>query len=117
MAAEHPLFKVIFANQGQVYEVFARGVSQGGLLGFVEIEDLVFGDRGRLVVDPSEERLRTEFEGVKRFYLPMHAVIRIDEVDKGGVPRIRPEEKDETGKAKVTPFPVPSPPHRGPTRL
>lgn len=100
MAATHPLFKVIFTNQGQVYPV----------------EDLVFGERTQLVVDPSEERLKSEFEGVRRFYLPMNAVIRIDEVDKEGAPRIRPGEKGEVSGAKVTPFPAPTPPSRGPVR-
>lgn len=102
---KHPLFKVIFLNQGQIYEIYARSVSQGGLLGFVEIEDLVFGERTQLVVDPSEEHLKTEFEGVKRFYLPIQSVVRIDEVEKEGTPRILPGEKSEMGT--VTPFPMP----------
>jgi hypothetical protein len=36
------------------------------------------------VVDPSEEHLKAEFTGVARTYLPMHAIIRIDEVEKEG---------------------------------
>ena len=39
--ASHHIFKVLFVNQGKVYEVYARKVSHGGLLGFVEIEELV----------------------------------------------------------------------------
>lgn len=111
---EHPLFKVIFVNQGQIYEIYARGVSQGGLLGFVEIEDLVFGERTKLVVDPSEEHLKTEFEGVKRFYLPIQSVIRIDEVEKEGAARIRPGEKGDMGT--VTPFPFPGIPTSDPKK-
>ena len=34
--ASHRLYKISFLNQGQVYEVYARRVVQGGLLGFVE---------------------------------------------------------------------------------
>jgi len=102
VVAERRLYKVVFLNQGQVYEVFARRVSQGGLLGFVEVEGLVFGARNRVVVDPSEERLQREFEGVKRFYVPMHSVVRIDEVEKQGQSRIT-----EAGKGAVTPFPMP----------
>jgi hypothetical protein len=37
-------------------------------------------------VDPSEERLRHEFEGVQRFHVPLHSVIRIDEVEHTAVP-------------------------------
>src|SRR5699024_11340795 len=51
-----PLYRVAFHNRGEVYEVYARSVSQGGLYGFVEIEELVFGERTQLVVDPGEER-------------------------------------------------------------
>jgi hypothetical protein len=100
------IYKVIFFSQGQVYEVFARNVSQGGLYGFIEVEELLFGERTRIVVDPSEERLKTEFEGVKRFYLPMHAVLRIDEVTKEGNARIRALETSKSG-SNVTPFPLP----------
>ena len=101
--ASQPLYKITFLNQGQVYEIYARHVNQGGLLGFVEIEGLVFGEKTTLVVDPSEERLQREFEGVKRFYVPMHSVVRIDEVEKKGQSRIT-----EVGKGgNVAAFPLP----------
>jgi hypothetical protein len=100
--SKNTLYKVVFVNQGQVYEVYARSVGQGSLFGFVEIEELVFGERTTVVVDPSEEKIKTEFEGVKRTYLPMHAIIRIDEVDKEGPSKI---SKFESGN--VTQFPVP----------
>lgn len=101
---EKRLYRISFLNQGQCYEIYARQVSQGGLFGFIEIEGLVFGAKTQIVVDPTEERLQTEFEGVKRFYVPMHAVVRIDEVEKEGVSRITPPP--EKG-GKVTTFPVP----------
>jgi hypothetical protein len=82
-------YRVIFTNQGQVYEVYARRVSQADLHGFVEVEEIVFGQRSSLVVDPSEERLKTEFQGVNRFFLPIYAISRIDEVEKEGPGRIR----------------------------
>jgi hypothetical protein len=97
------LYKVAFMNQGQVYEVYAKRVNQGGLLGFVEIEGLVFGEKTRVVVDPTEERLQREFEGVKRCYLPLHSILRIDEVEKLGPGRIT-----EAGQgANVAAFPMP----------
>ena len=101
---EKRVFKVVFANQGQTYEIFARAVSQGGLFGFVEVEEIVFGERSQVVVDPSEERLKHEFAGVKRTYLPLHSIMRIDEVEKEGVGRIRRPDGDA---GSVTPFPVP----------
>ena len=100
--ASKTLYKVVFMNQGQVYEVYARSVGQGTLFGFVEVEELVFGERSSVVVDPSEEKIKTEFTGVKRTYLPMHSIIRIDEVDKQGTSKI---SKLEGGN--VTQFPMP----------
>jgi hypothetical protein len=87
MATSH-IFKVVFVNQGKVYEIYARKVSHGSLFGFIEVEELVFGERSAVVVDPTEERIKAEFEGVKRTYLPMHSVVRIDEVRKQGISKI-----------------------------
>ena len=103
------LYRVSYLSQGQVYEIYARQVSQGGLLGFVEIEELVFGERTKVVVDPAEERLQREFEGVKRSYLPMHSILRIDEVEKEGVSRIAPgpESSEKREESKIMPFPLP----------
>lgn len=101
--AKKRLYKVIFVNQGKVYEVYARRVSQGNLYGFVEVEQLVFGEKSAVVIDPTEERLRGEFDGVKVSYIPLHSVIRIDEVERQGNAKIVPlsAKGDE-----VTPFPT-----------
>ena len=99
MSDDKRLYRVIFFNQGQVYEVYARGVSGSGIMGFVEVEALTFGERSQVVVDPAEEKLKREFEGVRRTYIPLHAVVRIDEVDRAGESRIT----DASGK--VMPFP------------
>jgi len=104
--ATKPLYKVIFMNQGKVYEIYARSVGHGALFGFVEVEELVFGSRSSVVVDPSEEKIKSEFEGVKRTYLPMHAVMRIDEVDKEGASKI---SKLEGGNIAQFPVPVYTP--------
>ena len=100
------LFRVVFMSQGQVYEIYARSVGHGELFGFVEIEELVFGERTTLVVDPSEEKIKSEFENVRRTYLPMHSIIRIDEVEKEGVSKI---SKLEGGNVAQFPLPVYTP--------
>ena len=89
-------------NQGKVYEVYARNVSHGSLFGFVEVDELVFGERSTVVLDPSEERIKAEFAGVKRSYLPLQSVLRIDEVRKQGTSKITTLEG-----SNVTPFPAP----------
>ena len=98
------IYKVLFHSQGQIYEVYAHDIYQSDLYGFVEIEDYTFGNRSQMLIDPSEDRLRNEFEGVQRSFIPMHAIVRIDEVEKEGVAKI----SDSKGE-KVTPFPIPVP--------
>ena len=101
-----PVYKIIFHNQGKIYELHARHVSQGNMYAFVEIEDIIFNEHTELVVDPAEEKLKDEFAGVKKTYVPMHAVIRIDEVSKQGSNKI----VDAAVSGNITPFPVTMPP-------
>lgn len=102
--ATRDIYKVIFMNQGKIYEIYARKVSQEGFWGFIEIEQLAFGERGGVVLDPGEEKLKDEFAGVKRTFIPMHAVVRIDEVAREGTAKII---NLEGGASNVTPFPMP----------
>ena len=101
------VYRILFQNNGQVYEVYARNIYQSELYGFVQIEDYTFGSKSQVVIDPSEEKLRAEFEGVQRSFIPMHAVIRIDEVEKEGVAKIT-----STDGGTVTAFPMPVPTDR-----
>ena len=87
MSQEH-VYRIRFINQDKIYELYARDIYQGELYGFVVIEGLMFDAHTTVVVDPSEEKLKTEFEGVNQTIIPMHAVIRIDEVEKRGTPKI-----------------------------
>jgi|TARA_Y100000994_G_C15330028_1_gene291861 hypothetical protein len=98
-----PIYKIIFFSMGQIYEVYARQIYQSDLYGFIEIEELVFGERSQMLVDPSEERLKSEFEGVNRSYIPLHAVARIDEVAKEGIGKI-----SEAKEGNIAPFPMPA---------
>ena len=105
------IYKIIFHNQGETFELFAEGVSHGNMFGFVEVEGLLFGERSSVVVDPSEERLKSEFKGVQRVFVPLHSVIRIDEVEKEGVPRItKSPEKSDNVSSFPGPIYTPSPP-------
>jgi hypothetical protein len=102
MAVSH-IFRIMFVNQGKVYEIYARKVSHGDLFGFIEVEELLFGERSTVVLDPSEERIKSEFDGVKRTFLPMHSVLRIDEVKKHGMSKITTLEAG----TNVSQFPMP----------
>lgn len=98
-----PLYKVVFHNQGKIYEIYARSVHQGAMFGFIEIEKLVFGEKTSLVLDPAEENLKSEFKDVSRTYIPMHSVIRIDEVQKQGTAKIL---ESNGNSENIMPFPV-----------
>lgn len=100
--ARKRLYRIQFHNQGKVYQIYARRVGQGSLYGFVEVSNLVFGESSSLVIDPAEERLKSEFEGVETAYIPLHAVIRIDEVEKQGSAKILNLEVPDSN---VIPYP------------
>jgi len=96
------IFKVIFYNEGEVFEIYARNIYQSDMYGFIELEEFLFGERTQVIVDPGEEKLKSEFNGVKRSYIPMQSIIRIDEVEKEGQVKV----SDIKGSGNVTPFPA-----------
>ncbi len=98
------LFKITFLNNGKSYELYAEHIGSSHLWGFTEVSQLVFEPRGEgLVVDPTEERLREEFENTRVLYLPMHAIVKIEEVERRTPAAIR----DAASGEKITPFPYP----------
>ncbi len=98
------IYRIQYYNQNAIYELYARKISQDFLYAFLEVEDIIFGERSALLVDPSEEKLKAEFAGVKRTYIPLQSIIRIDEVDKEGINKIIATD-NKTGS--VTHFPSP----------
>jgi len=103
---DEKVFRISFYNQGDIYELYAHEIHQGNMYAFLEVEGIIFGERSTIVVDPSEERLKTEFEGVSRTYIPLQAVIRIDEVDREGSSKII---ATDSLKGNVMPFPASQP--------
>src|SRR5699024_12442485 len=87
MAKKDTIYKVIFLNHGHLYEIYAREIRQSTLQGFIEVAALVF-DEQQLVHDDAEERLKAEIAEVTRSFIPLHAMMRIDEVGKKGAVRI-----------------------------
>lgn len=108
--AVKPIYRVVVHQQGEVWELYAREIFQSDLWGFIEIEELVFEDASKLVVDPSADRLRRTFEGVSRCYLPLNAILRIDEVEREGPPRAVKSD------GRVAEFPRPFTPPPGKER-
>ncbi len=100
------IYKVIFYNNDDIFEIYATHVFASDLYGFVEVEQLLFGEKSQLLVDPGEERLKSEFSGVSRTFIPMNAVVRIDEVDQTGTPKV------SGVRSSISQFPNPSRPDK-----
>jgi len=104
--AKKNIYKVVFHQQGNLYELHARHVSHSEMYGFLEIGEIIFGERSALLVDPSEEKLKTEFAGVMRTFVPIHAVVRVDEVSKEGTNKITASGSEAGGNIAQFPAPV-----------
>ncbi|WP_305909090.1 DUF1820 family protein [Methylomarinum sp. Ch1-1] len=99
--SEKHIYKIVFLNRDQIYEVYAKSVYQGEMYGFVIIEDFLFGEKSSIVVDPSEDKLRNEFAEVRRSFIPMHEVIRIDQVKRRGSAKIVSADGAAANKSNV----------------
>lgn len=108
MARKSPIYRIRFMSEGRVIEVYAQSVGHADIFGFVQIEDLVWGKRSEVIVDPTEDELKREFAGVKRTFVPLHAVVRIDEVEKSGPAKIVPLAGG-SDKVGSTPIPIYTP--------
>ncbi len=105
--SEKHVYKVVFINKDEVYELYAKSVYQGDMYGFVIVEDFVFGEKSAIVIDPGEEKLRAEFEGVKRSFIPMHEIIRIDQVKSRGVAKVVSSDQSSKSTGNVSSLYVP----------
>jgi hypothetical protein len=103
MSTTKKLYKVVFLNHGKIYELFAKRVTASDLYGFTNVSELVFGSSDSIVVDPTEERMKEEFAGTIGLHLPMHSIVRVEEVAERGVAKIR----DASTGEKIMPFPGP----------
>ena len=98
-------YRVQFINQETVYEIYARQITESEMFGFMEVEQLVFGESSSVLVDPAEEKIKNEFKGVTRTYIPMHHILRIDEVTQQGVATIT-DYKGSSTASNVHRFPT-----------
>jgi|GEM_PF-4010239 len=81
MLSSDYLFKVIFIKDDSVCVLYAKYVCEESIMGFVELESLMFPtENSNEVADTIQSSLKQEFQGVKRTYIPLHSIIRIDEV-------------------------------------
>ncbi|VAW79653.1 hypothetical protein MNBD_GAMMA12-2336 [hydrothermal vent metagenome] len=108
------IYRIKFYNQGDVYEIYAHEVSHDSMYGFVEVNNILFNERSQLLVDPTEEKLKLEFENVKRTYIPLQSIVRIDQVNKEGCSKIITTEQKQNNN--ITHFPTHPIPPRTPDK-
>ena len=99
------IYRVHFHSDGEIYDVYVKDVSDSYLNGFVRLEGFIFGENTQVVIDPSEEKLRTEFEDVNHVDIPFHHIMRISSVKKRGTPKVI--KSDQAGMS-VVPFSLPA---------
>jgi len=88
------VYRITFQANTQIYELYAHSVSESEMFGFIEVDELVFGTSSQVLIDPNDEKLKTEFAGVKRTYIPLHNVLRIDTLEKEGIAKIHASSSD-----------------------
>ncbi len=88
MTGSNRLYRILFHQNDKVYEIYTRYLSDESLMGFVEAESLIFSETEGADVSPELEALKAEFLGVNRVHIPVHLIIRIDEVDQGGLAKV-----------------------------
>ena len=54
------IYKIVFIQMGEVYELYAESIYQSDMYGFIEIEGYMFDQGSQIVVDPSEDKLKSE---------------------------------------------------------
>jgi len=96
------VYKILFQQDDSIVELYAKHVSEAEMFGFIAIEDLLFGETSSVVVDPAEERLKEQFKDVKCTFVPMHSILRIDEVEKEGISKIQPLPKGGSKVSSIT---------------
>ena len=106
-----PTWRVRFRSEDRVLEVYCRRVEQGELFGFIEIGSFVWGRKSAIIVDPTEQEVRNEFAGVTSTQIPMHAIIRIDLVEKTGRAKVvslgeTPEENETSDHLRGPQIPI-----------
>lgn len=66
-----PIYRIVFLQQEDIKEIYAQYISEETLVGFIEADTLIDYDPAKAIVNTSE---------VRRCYIPLHTILRIDEV-------------------------------------
>lgn len=76
------VYRVHYAKEKEpLCEILARQVGPADILGFIEISDFVAPRPSGRILRPDADRVEREFEGVRRTFVPISDVRRIDAID------------------------------------
>ena len=59
--AKTGIYKVVFVQLWEIYEIYAEAIYQSDMYGFIEVEEYIFDQNSQIVGDPNEEKLKNEF--------------------------------------------------------
>lgn len=86
------LYRIVFQQRDEECELYAVRVAQGHLPAFLEVEQILFADRATGPgANAVQERLRDALATVKRCYLPLAHIVRIDEIAYATLAELRGE--------------------------
>ena len=68
-------------------------------------QDKILGEGVAVALRKKDDKLKSQFDGVIRSFVPMHSIVRIDEVERLGTAKI----SEAKGGGNVMPFPMPMP--------
>lgn len=88
MSRKSPIYRVKFIINQSEYNVYVKHCQSSHLFGFIELGGFLWDQHTQLVLDPSHEKLKAEFDGVESTQVPIHNIIRIDEVSSVGTAKI-----------------------------
>lgn len=66
-----PIYRIVFVQQDKIEALYAQYISEETLVGFIEAD-------GILNIDDTKDMLN--LKEVRRCYIPLHTIVRIDEV-------------------------------------
>ena len=90
------LYCITFKTDTEVYNLHCRKITDSSYYGFLQVEEFIFRDQRKYVIEPQDEKVRREFGRLTRTTIPFHSILRIDEYEENEV--YSPFLKVETAK-------------------
>lgn len=93
---KNPTFRIILKCGAEITEIYANQIFQSELWGFLEIENFI----AEINNNNPDDKTKKEFSGVKRSYIPITSIVRIDEIEK-----LESRKKPIESGSNIKPFP------------